>query len=389
MATPTPILILDDGELDDIRSLLGELGVDYAPRRPRPHEILEFDPPQHLLIATARRATELGKLEKRWRRAQGAPGDESRATRIAIVSGDSSSLRDTLRALRFDYVVRRPIHPMALRLLVLRAVYRGTEKRRTRRVPIGSPVVYRVGFRRRPALLAELSQSGCRIFSANSLEPGTRLRLQIRSELTGGKRLVLPGSVKRCQLEEPDGSGPEFSIAVVFDPLGARTESRLEALLSSCARQTNVIAPREAEAEPDSARTPSPKRERRGAPRHEYPRKVLAITPGARRVLIGRNLSMSGMLVEPHPSLSRGDKLWISVFGSSREDSVALRALVVRDGGERGLALSFQRPDIETQEKLRELLSHLPVLQRPQDDASDSAGSVVAQILDDDESAVA
>jgi len=53
-ATPS-VLLLHDGELDDVRALLDELGADYL--HLRGGEIPErVDPPEELFIATSRRA---------------------------------------------------------------------------------------------------------------------------------------------------------------------------------------------------------------------------------------------------------------------------------------------------------------------------------------------
>ena len=55
---------------------------------------------------------------------------------------DSKTLRRRLRDAGTDLIVRRPVHPAALRLLILHSLYRGPEKRRTNRVSVGATIQY-------------------------------------------------------------------------------------------------------------------------------------------------------------------------------------------------------------------------------------------------------
>ena len=107
------------------------------------------------MIASARRALEL-------------PTDLLRASafRIAILDGESRIVRALLRRASFELVVRRPVHPAALRLLLLHTLYLGPEKRRTPRVSVGAPVHFRAGLRRHRAILAEISERGCRLLTS-------------------------------------------------------------------------------------------------------------------------------------------------------------------------------------------------------------------------------
>ena len=50
-------------------------------------------------------------------------------TTIVIAEGDSKLLHGREQPIGFDYVVRRPVHPEALRLLFLRALFSGSEQR--------------------------------------------------------------------------------------------------------------------------------------------------------------------------------------------------------------------------------------------------------------------
>jgi len=91
-----PILILDDGELDDVAELLERLGEPFV--RLRGGAIPERVPvPTRLLVATARRA---GQAEE-------AISGRCRAVRVAVVQEDSFTLRSRLRRLGFDWLLRR------------------------------------------------------------------------------------------------------------------------------------------------------------------------------------------------------------------------------------------------------------------------------------------
>ena len=100
------VLVLDDGELDDIQSLLEDLHVSFG--RVRGGAIVEGTPPPNdLLISTPRRIEAVGTREV----------EGSGPLRVVVVSEDSNALRAQLRRVGFDFLVRRPVHPEALRLL--------------------------------------------------------------------------------------------------------------------------------------------------------------------------------------------------------------------------------------------------------------------------------
>src|SRR5262245_18297498 len=127
------VLLLDDDELEDVQTLLEQLRVPFA--RTRGGAIVSGTPPAHdLLIATPRRIDAV------------TASDANAGTspvRIVVVQEDSTGLRERLRRSGFDYLIRRPVHPEALRLLLLRSLYRGEERRGEPRVAAGFDVSYR------------------------------------------------------------------------------------------------------------------------------------------------------------------------------------------------------------------------------------------------------
>src|SRR6185436_14237297 len=88
-----------------------------------------------LVIASARRILELQ-----------LPSAVCPPTQIAILSHDARTVRSSLRRTGTTLMVRRPVHPAALRALVVHALYRGPEKRRAARVNVGAPVRLKVGW---------------------------------------------------------------------------------------------------------------------------------------------------------------------------------------------------------------------------------------------------
>ena len=134
------VLVLDDGELDDVQQLLQEMAIPFA--RIRGGAIVQgSEPPRDLLIATPRRIDAV-------RDAVGEAIDGP--VRVMVVNEDSNALRSQLRRSGFDYLVRRPVHAEALRLMLLHCCYKGEERRREPRVPVGVEVSYQRGSGRAP-----------------------------------------------------------------------------------------------------------------------------------------------------------------------------------------------------------------------------------------------
>jgi len=119
------VLLLDDGELDDVQRILEELEVEFG--RVQGGAIAPNTPhPKSLLMATPRRISAVSAIDE-------ASGGEDPPVRVVVVDQDSKTLRDQLRQVGFDFLVRRPVHPEALRLLVMHSLYRVS-----RELPSGS-----------------------------------------------------------------------------------------------------------------------------------------------------------------------------------------------------------------------------------------------------------
>ena len=378
-------LVIDDGELQDVRDVLGELGVEYRWVRPEDARGVKGEPPSRLFVTTARHALQTEPMD-------GQAG--SRPGRIAVLDDEARTACAQLRELGFDYLVRRPVHPIALQLLLLRTLYRGDERRVSARVAIGCPTSYRATFRRRPALLADLSRGGCRFYAAKVFEPDSEVRIQLPKELTEGESVELPGWVVRCE-RDPLGS-PElpYCTALAFELLPDEIDERLRAVLEARARGPERLAARDAErawrewSERSGARRArqdetvnTGHRGARRAPRRRFRSRIAAVTQRDRalRTLVGRNISTGGMLLDPERDLRVGDRLALALFGKPGQ-RLDVRARVVRSDRERGLALSFDAMPAEVARELEGLIAGLPSVESAETSAGDSAVTVVSEI---------
>jgi hypothetical protein len=383
-AIPTSLLV-HDGELADVCALMGQLGLEFTERRgpPKPEdEARSWD----LVVSTPRRL--LG-LEV------GATG--SRPVRIAILDKDSKTLRSMLQRAGIDLIVRRPVHPAALRLLLLHSLYRGPEKRRALRVSVGAPVRYRAGLRRRTGIMADLSLTGCRLLSTHPLERGRSLKLSIPTELAGGKGFRLTGTVVRTGDSELPGV---TASAIAFRKLPLKIQGRLRSTVSAHTTGPAVLPEGEvptalstlAETTPGpEAGAPNPARakaagkaeahERRRNPRRQYDQHVIALGAEAARVLIGRDISLGGMRVDAHPDVSVGDELQIALHVRARERPLVVRARVERDDGEQGLVLQFCDLSQSSRGYLRRMVNFLPIL-AIREEGNEGSGVIISEILE-------
>ncbi|MGI9432434.1 MAG: PilZ domain-containing protein [Myxococcota bacterium] len=421
MSDAPSVLLVDDGELDDVRDLLEEIGVDYVhhrggaiPENPAP--------PRALFLATTRRAM----LAQPW----SFPRGEG-PTRIAVVTEDSNTARSMLRRIGFDFLVRRPCHPYALRLLVTRAIYAGDERRRETRSAIGCEVSYRSGLRRRTATLADLSRRGCRLLSAQPLAIGTRITVQLPAELTGTRRgLWLRAKVVR-EHESDENPGQRHVLGLLFESLKSAQALAIAAAVKGRARGPMVLpedmptapakrpegsgaanpeperpppplpevtepsraraahtplAPEVAPPPPASAAIPlsgaATPEDRRKEPRALYTGEVVHLDGEAQSVLVGRDISPTGMRIEPNPTLEPGASLRLAVYASARDQPFMVRARVLRNDGPDGVAIVFDNPAAAVAERIERMVAALPAVEPLQGGESDALGAVVGQVLE-------
>jgi len=419
MSDAPSVLLVDDGELDDVRDLLDEIGADYVHLRGGAIPASP-PPPRALFLATTRRAM----LAEPW----SFPRGEG-PTRIAVVTEDSNTARSMLRRIGFDFLVRRPCHPYALRLLVTRAIYAGDERRRETRAAVGCEVSYRSGLRRRTATLADLSRRGCRLLSAQPLAIGTRITVQLPAELAGTRRgCWLRAKVVRAH-ESNESPGHRHVLGLLFESLKSNQARALAGAVKDRASGPMVLAagaptapakqpegPRAAN--PAPARPATPTREvseasrpaetravpevappppasaaiplagpasaedRRKEPRAHYTGEVVHLDGEAQSVLVGRDISSTGMRVDPNSNLEPGASLRLAVYASARDQPFMVRATVLRNDGPDGVALSFDSPAPAVADRIERMVAALPAVEPLQGGESDALGAVVGQVLE-------
>jgi hypothetical protein len=371
MQNTPPVLIVDDGELDDVRDILADLGAEFALLRGGaiPDEL---PPPGRLFVATPRRAM----LAQAWKKLKDTPAPLC----VGIVAEDSNTLRAMLRRLGFQMLIRRPVNPYALRLLLLRALYAGEERRTDDRVPIGAPVAYRSGLRRRSGTIAELSQRGGRLLTDAPLSGGSRITLQLAVP-DSDRSLALRARCIRTS-EEPV-AGSQYAVAFSFEET-EHTADLKRLLQHYRSGPAQLTAEFEAEGSETETRlplaAPSSDAERRKHERVVFRREVIGLSEEAATVLMGHDLSIGGMRVEGSPNLEVGKRLRLAVFGAPREEPILVRAVVTRaeDGG---FGLQFVDVGAESGSHLEHLVAHLPSVESLEGDETEGLGTVVTRIV--------
>ncbi len=503
-APDATILLIHDDELADVREMLDELGLGFeesTPLRTSSEDYLNativISGPRFLLDPTQ-------------------AGDPGGAVRIAIVESTSKTLRTMLSRSGIEWLVRRPFHPAALRLLLLHCIYQGPEKRSAARVSIGAAIRYQSGWSKRGALLAEISARDCRILAPRPVPVGKPLKLRLPLELAGRPPLVLDGRVVRTA-KEGDGA---HEVCVLFDPLGLDENLRLKELVEAHSQgpamlegpdqrltrnrprdpdasarvvrsvihcggreprgedseKATVEASEKATAETseeaaveafekawieasekaavktsekavveasekaavktskkatvetseeaaletsekaaveafekatveafekawveasEKAIVETPERaavetsegateERRADPRHAFHRRVIALGEQATRVLVGRDLSLRGMRVDPSPNLRLDQDLQIAIHVPGSDTPLVFDVHVDRDDGERGMVLGFRNLSRSAAAYLEDVLGELPGLQTTSSADGPGVAHVVSEIVTSD-----
>ena len=125
------VLVCHDGELTDVCGMLRELRCTFV-ERVGAAPLADLARAWDLVVASPIRALRLGS-------AVGRPETRS----IVVAEPGTRTAGRRLHQLGVEWIVRRPVHPAALRLLIQHALYRGPERRRAQRVSIGLPIRYR------------------------------------------------------------------------------------------------------------------------------------------------------------------------------------------------------------------------------------------------------
>ena len=410
-ASNRTLLMIHDGELADVKTLAESIGVQVI------EGVATGAAPEWDVLVTSARYAKIEHLS----------GARANAVRIAVLDRNSRTLRTLLRRSGVDLVVRRPVHPAALRLLLVHALYRGPE-RRTRRVAVGAPVRFRLGLLKRDGTLADLSMRGCLLLSRHSVRVGQGVVIWVPDPATDGRSFALRGSVVRTMTTDSGERGFGVDFGKVAKVLAPQLKAAVTAHLDGpAAGSKELVSPAIARAQAAPPETPIPDagttqpvtynaagsvrrevvcvpadfeaslapdsacgaadaaeaqdaNERRGVARHALAgRRVVALGEQAARVLIGRDLSVGGMRVDRAPNLEPGQILQLAIHVTAGETPLVVRAEILRDDGERGFALRFCNLSTPAERYLAKMVGSLPVLE-----AGDEPGRglVVSEIID-------
>lgn len=218
-----PVLLLDDGELEDVADVLVKAGVPFE--RLRGGQIQSrIPPPLDLLVTTPRRAGAV-------RRGSPPTARTGRPLRVIVSKEDSGAMRGMLRRMGFHLLVRRPTHPETWRLLIQRALSgeqdatpQPGERRLTARRRFSRSVAAE-GPRGSHVLMGrDLSEGGMRIHRMPGVELGQRFTLAI-FDPSHAEPMRIEATVVRDDLAR--------GFALRFENVDASSAQRLEKLVAS------------------------------------------------------------------------------------------------------------------------------------------------------------
>lgn len=363
------ILLLHEGGLRDVCELLAGLGFPFVERQGAPTPV-DLQERWDLIIASQK---QLGIFKGR---------DETQKTRrIAVIDNDSRTLRSRLQRLGVDYIVARPVHATAMRLLVLHCVYKGPERRRLSRVTVGAKILMRNGLLKREVVLADISLHGCRLICDKPAKAGAKLKLYFPAEMGGGKSFALPSrALRSAKANDAPGSHVVAASFVGLKPAqGQRLRKVFESYKNGPARLLEANGDSGSGPKPVPVKTTTPP-ERRVGLRKNLDEHVVAVSEEATRVLLCRDISLGGMRVEPNDTLVPGDDLLVAVHAGGRSEPMVVNAKVSRDDGEKGLVLTFYDVSKESEGCLRKIVNRVP-----ENDSEDGAGNqnlIISEIVE-------
>ena len=410
--TEDTLLLLDDGELDPVVSILERSGLAY--RRLRGGEITEeLAPPYALLITTPRHADKV-------RLGSPSGAQPGRPVRIVAVQEDSPALRRMMRNKGFHLLIRQPVHDEVWRLSIQRALFQGDERRREIRLPVGAQIeldpdggaaMSPTSEMSRPTVLLDISNRGCHFIGDTPFPLEAHVAFELTATTTGSQPITLRGRIIRCGPWNFDDE-PRHSCAMLFDD-DLDEDSRL-----GLARMINarISGPTSlAELPPDALSLPSvdspalpglalddetdpPIRtsvpvdlnlgvaeasdadERRKQHRGAYQQRVEVDGSGSVTVLMGRDLSATGMRVERFADARVGAHLDLALYGPTENEPIAIDAEIVRDDGERGIALRFCNLSRSDAGMLERFIACLPAVESLEEPEAAGMGAVLTEV---------
>jgi PilZ domain len=363
---PPQAVILDDGELVEVRSMLDDMQVPYVDGLP-----LRDDRPERaipLLITTPEGARRLGSA---------LPANYLHL--VVAAEGDETA------DLPCDFLVRGAVEAAVLRLLTQRAGYEGPERRCMLRVAIGGAIGLYVEGEEFEAQLAQLSIGGCGLITQERPHEGAHACIAFPRERTLPRKLRINGRILSVR-ESKNGSAPPFDVSIAFDELALSDRVTLRALMAGQPIDFRPQPSLRVDPGPPSSAARAPRRrrsvvpedgDRRTTPRRLYNRQLLGGSEGIARVLIGRDISIQGMRVEREARFTLGDQIKISIYGGVGVSPVLLKAVVERDDGAEGWFLRFAALSPAVEQDLNTLMESLAPVE-----LSAGTGHIITEVLE-------
>ena len=224
MESAPSILLMDHGELETVRDVLSELGLDFEHRRGG-RGLRNPVRPLHLLVSSAKCTLQIPKLEV-------LDPDAWQPICVCAHSQDFLPLRGRLRKLGVHYLIDSGLDPKVMRLFFLQLLHRGCERRRNARLPLQAELRYQIGAVQGMGRLEEISQAGCRLQVGEEAAVGEPAVLQLPPALAHAEDLELRGHVTHCSSEAQRSGAEGYSLIVVFQNLAPETQSQIERILA-------------------------------------------------------------------------------------------------------------------------------------------------------------
>lgn len=386
MANQPSVLILDDGELDNVYRMLLELRTDVV--RLRGAEIgRSVVAPRDLLVTAGPRT--LGEMPE----LTTPEGTESSPVWICVHNQDFMPLRDRLCEMGVHYLLQNALDEQSRRRFLIQLLRSGAEQRASLRLHLGGDVGYRTDKATWRGKLVELSVEGCRILAQEPIDLGTPLTTILPPSLGGGVELELKGIVLREAEPEVCSGQALYSTVIGFGELDDATRGKLESIargerigtkitpLASLPEEGRVAGGDPADGRPDEEGSKADA-DRRDEVRHAYDRPVHVIgyesAEGA--PVLGCDLSLSGVRLSGCPGFEADVRITLAIYGSPREEPIVLEAVVVRSTADGEIGVAFDPLSPNHQQALEKLLDSYPVLDALHRADADAGRTIVANV---------
>lgn len=355
MSSRPRVLLLGDASFSRVHEVLQSFDIELVVLR-GDVQLADLEGPYDLIVATVKATAALGEGLQ----ISSLPG---KPTWVAIHTQDFLPLRERLRALGAHYLIQSSVSARALRLLIVHTLYRGPERRREARLPVGSAVLCINGGDSFDAELLDLTRDGCRVAVARGLDASGKICVELPSKLAGGETLTLHGKVLRTEIAPDDSS---LFVVVQFDHLPQRLLHRLGQLLAG--QTIGCLVTRLGEAASKTARLDGKEARVQETVRKRLSRAAPEIRlgvflPGGVQMAVGRDLSVRGVRLEPMPDLTKGRSFDLAVYGPAHDAPVLVQSTVSANDGRQGVLLRFEMLAPRERGQLEEIIETSPQIE--------------------------